>query len=134
MGKRVLIIDNNSDTRSVVLSAIPTAHIVSHASHGDEAQAMLAEASERLTPYHLVIIDLDLPGISGLEVVSLLRLLEEPRKLAGRPLTTKILALSDSPNGELIYGANALACDVFLVKPVDLARLQEAVEQLCPLD
>lgn len=134
MGKRVLIIDSNTDTRAVVTSAISRAHIVSHAFDGDEAQAMLTEASERLTPYDLVVIDLDLPGISGLEVVSLLRLLEEPRKLAGMPLGTKVLALSESPDGQLIYGANALACDSFLVKPVDKARLREEVQRLCPPD
>lgn len=134
MGKRVLVVEDSDERRSALLAAIPSAHVITYASSGDEAQALIADASERLTPYDLVVIDIDLPGVSGLEVVSLLRQLEEPRKLAGGQGGTKVLVLSDNPDGQLIYSANALACESFLVKPLDEEKLKREVERLCPLD
>jgi CheY-like chemotaxis protein len=83
MGKRVLVVEDSEEGRSALLAAIPAAYVITYSNSWDEAQALIADASERLTPYDLVVIDIDLPGVSGLEVVSLLRQLEEPRKLAG---------------------------------------------------
>jgi CheY-like chemotaxis protein len=134
MGKRVLIVEDSDEQRSALLCAVPRAHVLTYASSGDEAQALIADASERLTPYDLVVIDIDLPGVSGLEVISLLRQLEEPRKLAGSGGRTKVLILSDSPDGQMIYSADALACDGFMVKPLDEDKLKREVERLCPLD
>jgi len=134
MGKRVLVVEDSEEGRSALLAAIPAAHVITYSNSGDEAQALITDASERLTPYDLVVIDIDLPGISGLEVVSLLRQLEEPRKLAGGLKGTRVLILSDNPDGQLIYSANALACESFLVKPLDRDKLKRELDRLCPLD
>ncbi|MCW7539006.1 response regulator [Aquabacterium sp. A7-Y] len=79
----------------------------------DAEQALLSAAS-----FHpdCVILDLALPGVSGLELAR--RLSAESR---GRPL--RLIALSGWSPDEYAAAAEAAGCEQYLTKPVDFARL-----------
>jgi DNA-binding NarL/FixJ family response regulator len=78
-----------------------------------------------------LILDLQMTGMPGLEVFSLLRSLEEPRKLAGG-VTTRVLIVTESTEGRFIYGAHSMSCDGYLVKPLEVERFKEALDRVCP--
>lgn len=74
----------------------------------------------------LILTDLILPGMSGIELVTTLR---------SHPSTEKtvilaITGLSDSTNQEK---AMAAGCTAFIVKPIRMRRLVETVKSYMPL-
>jgi len=73
-----------------------------------------------LTPYDLLLLDYDLPGVNGLELVS------RARRLVHRA-RTPIVVLSATPIGAAAREAGA---DVFLQKPQDVTSLVETISQL----
>jgi two-component system OmpR family response regulator len=68
--RRVLVVDDDSAVRNVLRLALERAgHSVSEASSGEDAISVAAAS----TP-DLVILDIGLPGMSGLEVLGAIRL------------------------------------------------------------
>ena len=98
---------------------------------GEDTVRWLVDASERLNPFDLLVLDLELPKLDGLNVLSLLRSLEEPRRLAGGRCT-RVLVVSERPEAHEIYSAHTLLCDGFLVKPLEAKKVARELERLCP--
>lgn len=87
--------------------------------HRDDGEAGLDAALEG--GFDLVILDMMLPGISGIEVL---------RSLRGRDVRTPVLILSASATSDaIVEGLNAGADD-YLTKPFDLAILLARIRTL----
>ena len=93
---------------------------------GEQALAFLRrEGQHRGVPRpDLLLLDLRLPLLDGRDV--LLRIREEPR---WRRLSVIVLTASDAEQEQLA----TLAADGFLTKPVDFARLEEAIRGIAGL-
>ncbi len=93
---------------------------------GEQALAFLRrEGQHRGVPRpDLLLLDLRLPLLDGRDV--LLRIREEPR---WRRLSVIVLTASDAEHEQLA----TLAADGFLTKPVDFARLEEAIRGIAGL-
>ena len=75
------------------------------------------------TPYDLLLLDYDLPGVNGLELVSRARALVHRAR-------TPIVVLSATPIG---LAARKAGADVFLQKPQDVTSLVETINRLLSL-
>jgi CheY-like chemotaxis protein len=128
---RILVAIADPLTREFIVSTIPIGYVLEEACDGDETIEHIMLASERLNPFDLLVLDLELAKLDGLHVLSLLRGLEEPRRLANRT-RTKVLIVSGRTEGEVIYQAHALECDGYLVKPLERKRFLAEVNRLCP--
>jgi CheY-like chemotaxis protein/anti-sigma regulatory factor (Ser/Thr protein kinase) len=74
---------------------------------------------------HLAVVDIDLPGIDGIE---LCRRLRADGLTSGMPL----IALSANAMGDDIARARNAGFDVYLTKPIDVIRLLAEIERLLP--
>ncbi len=119
-GKRVLIIDDNATNRFILLEMLtPGGAVVAEAENGEQGLAELQRAREAGTPYQLVLVDVQLPGMNGFEVVEAI-----PRSTrASMPI---ILLTSDTRSGDLAR-ARGLGVASYLLKPVRRAVLYQAV-------
>lgn len=118
-GKRVLIVDDIETNRLVLrLFLEPLGFTIDEVASGEEALAHLAER-----PTDIVLLDLNMPGLSGQEVALAVR--------AGRagPRDVPILALTAVPG----TGPCPDAFDGIVGKPVDPARLAKAIHGLIGL-
>lgn len=108
----VLVEDDEADAWSVcrVLSTISGSGNVEVTKTGDEALAWLREPSTRNPRVHLILLDVHLPGKSGIEVV---RELKRDPNLAVIP----VVLLSDSRNPDQVLEAYAGGAAAFLSKP-----------------
>ena len=114
----VLIIDDHLDTLSMLVELLELeGFAVAPARSGREALALVQEARPCL-----VILDLGLPDVDGLELV--LRLRAEPNMAS-----TPIYALSGFTN--LRDAALAAGIDGFLVKPVTGDDLRALIVEHC---
>ena len=114
---RILIVEDDAMLAEAVAAAMrQSAHVVSHAASGDEADLALCTRE-----FDLVLLDLGLPRMDGFEV---LRRLRQRRS----KVLVIILTARDSP-GDRVKGLD-LGADDYLVKPFQLAELEARVRAL----
>lgn len=116
----VLVIDDHQGARRLLEAVL---HALGHRPvlAADGANAIAAFAARR---FDLVILDLNLPGMDGLEIARRLRAL--PVAWANAPIAALTASL-----GESVKDAVAEAgMDAFLRKPVSVSRLSEAIAAL----
>ncbi len=115
---RILLVEDDAPIRTAVAEALRNAGFeVGEAADGEGALARAAEA-----PPALVILDLCLPGLHGLEVLRRLR-------AAGGIRHLPVIVLT-GVEPERVEEALALGADEFLAKPFSLSVLIDAVERL----
>jgi signal transduction histidine kinase/DNA-binding response OmpR family regulator len=96
-------------------------HIPTVVTDGVSAVAAIATAQAVGAPYDLVLMDLHLPGMDGLEATKRIRALGT--EAGGVP----IIALTANAFAEDREACRAAGMDGFIVKPFDRERLEEAI-------
>jgi len=117
--RRILVVDDDAEARELL------ADFLSQLGHTIETAHDGADALSRLEvfPAELVVTDLEMPGMSGLELIAVLR--ERAPSCPTLLVTARAdRLLSRSPVGEGVRGS---AC---LLKPLDLDDLAAVVERL----
>lgn len=113
---RALIVDDEAPARAelrYLLEELGDVQVVGEAANGAEALQLLASI-----PYDLVLLDVRMPGQSGLEVAAAARRLPRP---------PRIVFTTAHPD-HAVEAFDLEAAD-YLVKPFDAARLARAVER-----
>ena len=113
----ILVVEDDSALREFLCTALADEFEVECAMSGEEA----IERAQRVRP-DVVLLDVMLPGVNGLDVVRRIR--SDPA-LKGIPVLV-MTAFSDIEAGE----AEAAGADRFLAKPFDLHELTAAVKDL----
>jgi two-component system sensor histidine kinase/response regulator len=120
-GLRVLIVDDNATNREIYEQLCAGWGYRSDSACGAlEALAQLEEAARVNQPYQLVFLDQQMPGLSGLDLASLVASRSELRE-------TKMLLLSSSLNRAEIERAEQLGIARALSKPVKRTTLLEVI-------
>ena len=114
--KRILIIEDDADFRELLRIHLSLAgYALEVAEDGVEGGKALLE----LTP-DLVVSDVDMPFLSGFELLSLMRAEKETASIP-------VILLSGSSNDETMSEAMKLGAADFLTKPVTLEDLIHAI-------
>lgn len=122
----ILYIEDNEDYIDFVkraLKKVDSNITISTATDGRTALSTVSNATSDVS-YRLILLDIHLPGITGIELVQKIR---EQRSLAYTPII--MLSTSDNPKDvEACYqrGANA-----YLVKPVGIQPLVNTLKSIC---
>lgn len=116
MAARILVVEDNDDNRALVVKVLSRqGYEVAEAVSGEEALASARDAAP-----DLVLMDLDLVGLHGLEVTRRLKADERLRHIPVVALTAYAMV------GDREKALQA-GCDGYLAKPVDVRRLPEQV-------
>jgi CheY-like chemotaxis protein len=121
--RNILIVDDSELTRELLVQLLNTRDYASRCvASGEEALSALTAAEETGKPFDLVIMDWRLPGINGIET--------SRRIKAHRPLSRVpgILVISAFDREEVFNGADNLALDGYLIKPVGAPQLFRALD------
>lgn len=120
-GLHVLIVDDNSTNREIYQQMCKGwGYRCALARDGVEALAMLEEACDQDDPYQLVLLDQQMPGLTGLDLASLVMSRPELKD-------TKLLLLSSSLNRTEMERAEQLGLARALSKPVKRGTLIEVI-------
>ena len=120
-GLRGLVVDDNETSRKILHEQIITCGMKNGmAEDGQSAIKMLHGAAERGEPYDVVILDLDLPGMDGMEVAH--RIIADPAIASTRLILLTLIGLRGEAEQARRAGFSA-----YLTKPVRQSKLYGAI-------
>lgn len=124
--RRILLVEDNSlDARSALraFTKLRSLHHVDHVASGASTLAVLADGAEADSLPDLVILDLNLPGIGGLEI---LRAISSDPRLEHLP----VVVLTTSDHGTDIEGALTSGATDYLLKPYGLDEWSSVLNRI----
>lgn len=122
-GKVILLVEDNPDDEALTLRAFRKSHIRNEVIVArDGAQALELLLVQGVAP-QVVLLDLKLPKIDGLEVLRRLR--ADPRT----QLLPVVILTSSKEEQDMVQGYR-LGANSYVRKPVDFEKFLEAVNQL----
>jgi two-component system sensor histidine kinase RpfC len=117
----ILIADDHAANRNVLQRLLEKAgHRVTSVDGGEAVLEAMAAAD-----YDAIIADLHMPGMSGLDMLRQLRVMQ-----AGSPTRTPVLILSADVTPEAIQSCQQAGARAFLSKPVATVRLLDALAEI----
>ena len=120
---RVLMAEDDAPLRTMMAAALRRAGCeVTEATDGAQMLALLEEASRRgnLEAYHVIVSDVRMPNLSGIDALSALRKAQR---------TTPVILVTGYDTEETYATACELGAIAVLDKPIDLEQLRAAVLQ-----
>jgi signal transduction histidine kinase/DNA-binding response OmpR family regulator len=124
LGFSILLVDDNSINRMILIRFLEKFGItVDSANSGKEALTKLAKKQ-----YDLVFMDLQMPGMSGIEVTKKLKNPEDKSRNQKTPIVA-MTANADPINKKLCKDAGM---DDYVVKPVDFKALENVLSKIFP--
>jgi len=123
-GLSILVAEDNQINALLIRSLLGRlGHHAVITTNGTEALESWLSAKSAGTPYDLVLMDIQMPQLNGIETTKRIRALE-----AGEPGNrTPILALTANTLVEDRYACFEAGMDGFLIKPLDREKLAEAL-------
>lgn len=112
---RIIVVDDHALFRAglvSLLTSIPEFEIVGEAGDGEEALAVIAKEKP-----DVVLLDVNMPVMGGVEMVETLQDLDQPR----------VLMLTISKHDEDLFGAIAAGADGYLLKDSEPDELRRAI-------
>ena len=123
-GARVLMVEDNAVNMMIAVALLEQWGVeVSQASDGQEAIEAVDQALAAGRPFDVVLMDVQMPGMSGHEATLVLRRRFSPKQLPIIALTAA--ALVSERNQALAAGMNE-----FLTKPIDSQRLRNTLARV----
>jgi two-component system chemotaxis response regulator CheY len=121
--RRILVVEDSASTRSFIRSALETGGRLGpcdivEASSGFDALRLLPRG-----PYDLVITDINMPDINGLELVQFIRKSDRHR-------STALMIISTQSSEKDRLRGMSLGADEYLAKPLNVDALLSAVDRL----
>jgi response regulator RpfG family c-di-GMP phosphodiesterase len=116
---RVLLVDDDPATRSLMAAVLRDRYDVRETGDGDEALAELTR-----DPPDLAVVDVHLPGLCGPDLIGRLRgMVPDPDRI-------KVLLVSGEVPAEALGGLTVGGADDFLSKPFNVSEFQSRVRAL----
>lgn len=128
-GKLILLVEDNLDDEMLTLRAFKKSNVLNEvrvARDGQQAlDLLLPGATGADAPFapQVVLLDLNLPKVGGLDVLKRLRAHEQTRFLP-------VIVLTSSKEDEDVIRSYSLGANAYVRKPVDFAQFTQAVEAL----
>lgn len=121
-----LVVDDDFVALTKTLAVLKPYGSCHAATNGPQAIQMFAEALAQGHPYELIVLDIQMPCVDGLEVLRTIRQREGLRRI--KP--AQVIILSANSSRDNVREAAQRQCDTFLVKPVSRNALMAALERL----
>ncbi|MBI5166045.1 MAG: response regulator [Magnetospirillum sp.] len=120
MAERILVVDDDHHLLSALRRQLSEQFDVTTAQGGIEALATVREAMEKAEPFAVVVCDMRMPGMDGIET------LKQIREIAGD--TVRIMLTGNADQQTAIEAINQGAIFRFYTKPCPSERLVEGLE------
>ncbi|WP_375786121.1 response regulator [Bradyrhizobium sp. Pha-3] len=130
-GLSILVAEDNEINALLMRSLLARlGHDVVITTNGEQAMESWLSATSAGTPYDLVLMDIQMPRLNGIETTKQIRAHESGGLTGQSGRRTPILALTANTLVEDRYACFEAGMDGFLIKPLDREKLEEALAGL----
>ena len=121
---KILIADDNETNRKILIKMFEKegCHI-DEVSCGADAIHALKEAAHSGDPYHILLLDMQMPGMDGEHTTIVIKNTPEIKE-------TAIIMITSSDNNEDVIHLSELGCEGYLVKPVKQSFLLDTINAI----
>ncbi len=119
-----LVVEDEPVCRKVLAKLLASYGTVDSVACGSDALIAIAQARDAGKPFQLVCLDIDMPDMTGHQVLAQLRRDEDDRRLPADQ-RLRVLMTSGHSQPENVIASFHNRCDGFLVKPVNPHKLAE---------
>jgi two-component system chemotaxis response regulator CheY len=126
---RILVVDDEMTSRCLLMGLLEEFGQVDEATNGQEALKAFRRALKNNLAYDLICLDIEMPGLDGLDVLREIRDHEKDSEiLLGHG--TKVIMTTAHRTSTEVLGAFRGHCDAYLVKPVNFLDLHGTLDSL----
>ncbi len=126
---RSLVVDDDSQVRALYSKALQRLSVCDAVSSGEEACQSVRMALDAEKPYKLILLDIIMPGIDGLETLHKIREIEAEKGVQ-KEKRAKVIMVTGLPYRDCIASSFKEQCEGYLVKPFPIPRLFEVIKCL----
>ena len=120
----ILLVEDSTDDAEIAIRALRRKNLANGIVHVKDGQAALDFLfTGNVAPPRLILLDLKMPKLGGLEVLKRLRADERTRAVP-------IVILTSSKEEPDVNAGYTLGANSYIVKPVDFDQFQEAIATL----
>lgn len=123
---KVLVVDDNFSNRKLVLKILRGKGDCDIAASGSEALEAYDISIEDNRPYDIILLDIAMPGMDGLEVLKKIRGKEDQSRVK---LEKKIPIIMVTAHREPFFEAFKTGCDDYINKPIRPEMLIQRIEK-----
>lgn len=126
---KILIVEDDFASRKFMMDYMSKYGECDGTVDGSEAVEAYMMAEEDDEPYDLICLDIMMPSMDGYQVLKAIRDIEEEENVPADKRTKIIMmtALSEEKN---VKKAFEMGCSVYCAKPVDVNKLESAMQKL----
>lgn len=122
----ILIVDDDEGHAILIRENLEAAGLHNRIQHFRDGQAILDfffKDPPRLTDTYLILLDIRMPKVDGIEVLRRIKADPSLRKLP-------VIMLTTTDDSRDVLRCHELGCNVYMQKPVDYDRFSEAIRRL----
>jgi len=127
---RILVIDDDYTSRAQSKALLSELGDVDGAPSGELGLQLFEAAHAEERPYGLILLDVDMPSLSGVAVAKKIRDWEEETGNHRCGRAAKIVMLSALSDGKSVVTSFRAGCESYVVKPLSPAKLREALKEI----
>jgi CheY-like chemotaxis protein len=125
-GPTILIVDDDEGHAILIHENLVNAGLENRIEHFRDGQAILDfffDRRDRANETYLVLLDIRMPKVDGIEVLRRLKADPEFKKLP-------VIMLTTTEDSREVERCHQLGCSVYIQKPVDYDRFAEAIRRI----
>lgn len=126
---RILIVDDELVGRTKLETILETIGDCTAVEDGSAGLDAFEQAWENLTPFDVICLDIQMPGLDGRDVLRRIRKVEESMNLDERAKTMVVMVTSMSDQSSVLSYLDA-GCNDYIVKPFDPVTVIEKISNL----
>ena len=125
---KILVVDDDLVSRKKMMKILTDFGQCEDIKNGKAAIGAVKTALENWKLYNLITLDISLPDISGIKVLSIIRKLEEERGLEPKE-KSKILIVTSHSDSETVKACIG-KCDGYMIKPINKNVMVEKMKKM----
>jgi CheY-like chemotaxis protein len=122
---KILLVDDNPINRDLATRLLEKrGHKITTAENGKEAVDRFLDE-----PFDVILMDLEMPGISGIEAARQIRAKEKASSI-NTPAYTPIIAMTAHDEESEKTACLVVGMDGFITKPIDIKSLNQTIQEI----
>lgn len=113
---KILVVDDNFENRMLLAEILREIAVCDFAATGKEAIEAYNLSTQRRSPYSLILLDIELPEVNGLDILQKIR---DSEKEAGIALGDGVPIIIVTAYEKRFVEAFNKGCDDYILKPID---------------